>query len=74
MISATSAALAAPGAIQGRCLPLNTSGSPRRHSPECRHRCASKYTVISLPWYAFPGHGPADDDPGSASDADMASG
>ena len=61
-------------AIQGRCLPLNTSGSPRRHSPECRHRCASKYTVISLPWYAFPGHGPADGDPGSASDADMASG
>ena len=35
---------------------------------------ASKYTVISLPWYAFPGHGPADGDPGPASDADMGSG
>jgi len=58
----------------GRCLPLNTSGSPRRHSAEWRHRCASKYTVISLPWCAFPGHGAAEGDPGSASDADMGSG
>jgi len=74
MTSATSAALAASGAIQGRCRPLNTSGSPRRHSPKCRHRCASKYTVISLAGYAFPGHGPADGDLGSASDADMGSG
>jgi len=30
--------------------------------------------VISLPWYAFPGHGRADGDLGSASDADMGSG
>jgi hypothetical protein len=74
MTSATSAALAASGAIHGRRLALNTSGSPRRHSAKCRHRCGSKYTVISLPWCAFPGHGPADGDLGSASDAGMGPG
>ena len=60
-----------PGAIHGRCPALNTSGSPRRHSAKSRHRCGSKYTVISLPGNASPGHGPADGDLGSASDAGM---
>ena len=63
-MSVVAAAPAASGAIQGLCLTLNTSGSPRTHSAKCRHRCGSKYTVISLPWYAFPGHCPADGDPG----------
>ena len=58
----------------GPLLAIEYLGSPRRHSAECRHRCPSSYTVISPPWYAFPGHGPADGDPGPASDADMGSG
>jgi hypothetical protein len=39
---------------------------------QARNRAA--HTVISLPWYAFPGHGPADGDSGPASDAAMGSG
>jgi NAD(P)-dependent dehydrogenase (short-subunit alcohol dehydrogenase family) len=39
-----------------------------------RHVGGGEYMQRALPGYAFPGHGPADGDPGSASDADMASG
>ena len=52
--SATSAALAASGAIHGRCPALNTSGKPAQALAKRRDRCGSKYTVISLPGNASP--------------------